>query len=297
MFYGFLKTKNSNILTKTSQMKSILNAYNTCFAYTIMEGLVFKIDQREGKLKGILVDRIETLGLGVSLVLDNLDCGDFVIEYGGEVIVAFERKTWKDFLASIKDGRYRIQKDKMLGCIGKDKIMYILEGATDWSGNGSGLYLDVDKKSVISSVINTQLRDGIRLVSTKGIDDTCEYLIQVLMRIVKEPSKYMKVTGGVEGGATTDGVVATKEDYISKHKVNSAQDLFFYQMTQVPGISAKTAAAFVKEFGTMKNFYERIVGINEDEKRLLLKAVMIEDNGKKRRINSKVADTVINYMF
>jgi ERCC4-type nuclease len=262
-----------------------------------MEGLVFKIDQREGKLKGILVERIETLGLGVSVVLDNLDCGDFVIEYGGEVVVAFERKTWKDFLASIRDGRYRIQKDKMLGCIGKDKIMYILEGATDWTGNGSGLYLDVDKKSVISSVINTQLRDGIRLVSTKGIDDTCEYLIQVLMRMVKEPSKYMKVADGVEGGTTTDGAVATKEDYISKHKVNSAQDLFFYQMTQVPGISAKTAAAFVKEFGTMKNFYQRIVSINDDDKLLMLKGVMIEENGKKRRINSKVADNVLKYML
>jgi ERCC4-type nuclease len=275
---------------------AIQNRYNTNAHYAVMEGLVFKIDQREGKLKGILVDRIETLGLGVSLVLDNLVCGDFVIEYGGEVVVAFERKTWKDLLASIKDSRYRSQKDKMLGCIGKDKIMYILEGATDWTGNGSGLYLDVDKKSVISSVINTQLRDGIRLVSTKGIDDTCEYLIQVLMRIVKEPSKYMKVVGVVEGGANDSGV-ATKEDYIVKHKINSAEDLFFFQMTQVPGISAKTATAFVKEFGTMKSFYERLVGINENEKLSLLKEVIIEENGKKRRINSKVAESVVKYML
>jgi ERCC4-type nuclease len=261
-----------------------------------MEGLVFKIDQREGKLKGVLVERIEALKLGVSVVLDNLNCGDFVIEYGGEVVIAFERKTWKDLLASIKDSRYRIQKDKMIGCIGKDKVMYILEGATDWSGNGSGLYLDVDKKSVISSVINTQLRDGIRVANTKGLDDTCEFLIQVLMRIVKDPTKYVKVANVLEGGHT-DNIVSTKEDYIVKHKINSAEDLFFFQMTQVPGISAKTAAAFVKEFGTMKAFYERLVGINNEEKLSLLKEVIIEENGKKRRINSKVAESVVKYML
>jgi ERCC4-type nuclease len=257
------------------------------------KGIVFKIDQREGKLKGPLVDRIKMSGYldDVDIILDNLDCGDFVIEYGGDVVIAFERKTWKDLLASIKDGRYRVQKEKMLGCIGKDKIMYIMEGATDWTGNGTGLYLDVDKKSVISSVINTQLRDGIRVVTTKGLEDTCEYLLQVLRRVVKEPGKYI-----VNGGGRLSEV-ATKEDYIVKHKVNSAQDLFLYQMTQVPGISAKTAMAFVKEFGTMKGFYECMMAVEEDERLGLLKDVMIEEAGKKRRISSKVAESVVRYML
>jgi ERCC4-type nuclease len=258
-----------------------------------METITFKIDQREGKLKGPLVERIDALGLGVTVVLDNLECGDFVIEYDGVVVVTFERKTWKDLLSSIKDGRYRIQKDKMLGCVGKDKMMYILEGGSDWTGKGTGLFLEVDRKSVISSVINTQLRDGIRVVGTKGLDDTCEFLIQVLIRVVKEPSRYVKVTG-VEGG---DIVVATKEDYIAKHKVSSAEDLFFFQMTQVPGISAKTAATFVKEFGTMKGFYTRMLVVEEEQRLGALRSLTIEENGKKRRINSKVAESVMKYMF
>ena len=255
-----------------------------------MNKLTFKIDQREGKLKGPLLERVDQLALGINVVFDNLDCGDFIIEHDGDVVVAFERKTWKDLLASIKDGRYRVQKDKMLGCIGRDKMMYIIEGATDWTGNGTGLYLDVDRKSVISSVINTQIRDGIRVVSTKGLDDTCEFLIQVLARIAKEPSKYVKNQDSGENAAT-------KDDYIAKHKVNSADDLFFYQMTQVPGISAKTAAAFVKEFGTMKGFYDRLLGIGEGERLGVLKGVTIEDNGKKRRINGKVVEIIMKYMF
>lgn len=258
--------------------------------------ITFKIDQREGKLKGPLVEKIDTLGLGVTVILDNLDCGDFVIEYAGDVIVAFERKTWNDLLASIKDGRYRIQKDKMLGCIGKDKMMYILEGGTDWTGKGTGLFLEVDRKSVISSVINTQLRDGIRVVNTKGLDDTCEFLIQVLMRVAKEPSMYAKVNG-VEGGGKDNALMATKEDYIAKHKVSSAEDLFFFQMTQVPGISAKTAATFVKEFGTMKGLYERMMATEEEQRLGVLRSLTIEEKGKKRRINSKVAESVMKYMF
>lgn len=257
---------------------------------TMDSSITFKIDQREGKLKNLLAERIEALGLGVTVVLDNLDCGDFVIEYGENVIVAFERKTWKDLLASIKDGRYRIQKDKMLGCIGKDKMMYILEGSTDWTGKGTGLFLDVDRKSVITSVINTQLRDGIRMVTTKGLDDTCEFLIQVLTRVAKEPNIYINVININES-------CANKEDYITKHKVSCAEDLFFFQMTQVPGISAKTAATFVKEFGTMRQFYEQMLAVEDKQRLSLLKSLTIEENGKKRRINSKVAENVMKYMF
>jgi 5'-3' exonuclease len=103
----------------------------------------------------------------------------------------------------------------------------------------------------------------------------------------------VKVTG-VEGG---DIVVATKEDYIAKHKVSSAEDLFFFQMTQVPGISAKTAATFVKEFGTMKGFYTRMLVVEEEQRLGALRSLTIEENGKKRRINSKVAESVMKYMF
>ncbi len=259
-----------------------------------MEEVVFKIDQREGKLKTALTERIESLPyLGnVKVVLDNLECGDFIIEYNDKIIVAFERKSWKDLLASIKDGRYRLQKDKMLSCIGREKIKYILEGASDWTGKGSGVYLDTDKKSVISSVINTQIRDGIHVMNTNGLDDTCEYLIQVLTRVSKEPTKYVKEI--IEGQPVN---VATKEDYITKHKINSAQDLFLYQMTQVPGISAKTAMAFVKEFDTMKGFYKEMNSVPEEDMLTRLKNIVIEDNGKKRRINSKVAENIAKYMF
>jgi ERCC4-type nuclease len=170
--------------------------------------------------------------------------------------------------------------------------MYILEGSTEWTGKGTGLFLEVDRKSVISSVINTQLRDGIRIVSTHGLDDTCEFLIQVLMRVAKEPSKYVNIVDGI-----SNTLVATKEDYIAKHKVSSAKDLFFFQMTQVPGISAKTAATFVKEFGTMKGFYERMSVVEEEQRLGVLMSLTIEENGKKRRINRKVAESIVNYMF
>jgi ERCC4-type nuclease len=152
-----------------------------------------------------------------------------------------------------------------------------------------GLYSDVDKKSVLTSVINTQLRDGIRVGYTKSIEDTCEFLLQVIQRIAKDPSIYLNVDA-LEGGAT-------KEDYISKPKVGTAQDLFFFQMTQVPGISAKTAMAFVKEFENMKSFYQQMSQMEDSEKLARLKSIVLEDNGKKRRINSKVAECVLQYMF
>ena len=145
----------------------------------------------------------------------------------------------------------------------------------------------MDKYSVVSSLINTHVRDGLHVVHTQNINDTHDYIIALLTRVVKDPNKYI----------TNNNVVCQKEDMIVKNKINSKEDLFFYQLTQVPGISAKTAQAFVDTFGSIKKFYDEMSNINNEEKLKLLKNIFITDSNKKRRISSKVADNILNYML
>jgi ERCC4-type nuclease len=259
--------------------------------------ITLKVDHREGNLKSHLVNTInrsiDTNNLNIEF--DNLSSADFIIKYDNNVIVAYERKSINDLLASIKDGRYRIQKEKLIEHFGRDKIMYIIEGGLDFSCNV--VQDETNQKSIITSMLNTQLRDNIRIVQTKDINATCSYLVEVLKRVLKEPTLYLKNYVNENVSVSDGGSITSKNDFISKGQISTKEDLFFFQMTQVPGISAKTALAFVNQFKEMKHFYEVLTPLCNEEKLKLLKNITIDEHNKKRRINSKVAEFVVKYMF
>lgn len=245
--------------------------------------ICIKIDNREQKIKeviGTLTNSIQ----GLKITYDNLPCGDIVFSYNDEVVVVFERKTIVDLLASIKDGRYRVQKDNMVANFGTSRVMYIIEGDLQFDCYNC----DVDHKSVITSIINTQIRDNIRLIQTKSIHQTCHFILEVYARLVKNPQIYLK---------TDAASTSTQEDFIKKAKINEKGDLFFHQMAQVPGVSIKTAQAFVDCFETMNNFYLKMSPLDNAEKLKLLQNIFITEQTKKRRISSKVISNILQYMF
>lgn len=253
--------------------------------------ITFKIDAREHKLKDILMQSIDCEECLAFLVVEceNLFCGDFVIEVDGKPIVAIERKTLADLVASIRDGRYRVQKAKLLECYKGVPIIYLIEGRYDFTPSVPAFIEGIEKYSLLSSIINTQIRDNVQVVNTKDLEDTFDFLLALLVRVCKDPKKY-------QGRTPQEGI--KKEDLISsKPKVSNKQDMFFYQLTQVPGISAKTAQAFVDKFDNMKAFYDAFEGSNDEEKLKILKNITIEDNTKKRRINSKVAEAIVQFML
>jgi hypothetical protein len=169
--------------------------------------------------------------------------------------------------------------------------MYIIEGVLSYDAGAPALIEGMDKKSLISGVINTMIRDNIKVVQVPNIEETYNFLVQVVSRVASDPSKY----GRLEVSA-----VAGKEDMIQKHKISSKEDMLYYQMTQVPGISGKTADAFVKLYGTMATFYKQLLPLEDVEKLKALKSITIEDTkdtSKKRRINAKVAEAIVKFMF
>lgn len=254
--------------------------------------ITFKIDAREHKLKDILMQSIdceESLAF-LSVQCDNLYCGDFIIEIDNVPIVIIERKTLPDLVSSIRDGRYLTQKVKLKETYSDSSIIYLVEGSFNFNPTTPMCVEGMNKYSVISSVINTQIRDKINVVHTDNLQDTFDFLLAILIRVCKNPTKY-KIDDGTK-------LECKKEDVIKKHKINSKEDMFFYQLTQVPGISAKTAQAFVKTFGNMMEFYKVLTSLNSEEKLKILKSITIVDNNSKsRKINSKIADSIVQYMF
>ena len=73
---------------------------------------IIKIDNREKKILDILDNSDNKL----SYVKENLDLGDiqFISQETNDILILIERKTLSDLSSSIKDGRYKEQKNRIM---------------------------------------------------------------------------------------------------------------------------------------------------------------------------------------
>ena len=83
------------------------------------------IDSRELKLKEII-----SKDLNLNIEFKNLDLGDIVFKKNDKEILIVERKTINDLYSSIRDGRYKEQKIRLLSNSNAN-LFYILEGNID----------------------------------------------------------------------------------------------------------------------------------------------------------------------
>ena len=251
---------------------------------TFENTVVLRVDNRENIIKKMLSSFDE-----VHHVCENLECGDFIIEVNSVPFLVFERKTIKDMLASIKDGRYKDQKYRMIEKFGKDKIVYLVEGPMTFANTLVDI-TDVEYKALKSSIINTQIRDNIRVMRTCNIQETCALICDIVARVTKYPSKYiLECNNEIPPYIQKGGVYKSK---LNNGKTKT--DVFIQQLSQINGISDKTAEAICKEFNDMKTFYETLLPLNDEQKLKLLKNIYLKDN---RRINSNIADKILQYMF
>ena len=89
--------------------------------------LTIAIDVREESLYNDIFDRdLDIYKDKIDIIKETLDIGDIHIKYN-DILYIFERKTVKDLISSIHDGRYREQKVRMLSCYSKYQLSYIIE--------------------------------------------------------------------------------------------------------------------------------------------------------------------------
>ena len=112
------------------------------------------IDTRETEI----IERLEAAASELSV--EQLDVGDILFRQDGETVLIIERKTVKDLKASICDSRGREQKARLIGTTPRNRIMYLIEGSMDLPLDSKIEALPVS--TLIGSLINTQLRDGIK---------------------------------------------------------------------------------------------------------------------------------------
>ena len=137
------------------------------------------VDSREAKILEILDD------LKINYQKRNLDIGDISITNHDNTIILFERKTHKDLVSSLKDGRYKEQKVRILNELNNKRIkkcFYILEGSRK----------DIKQyeyNSVLGVKISCELRDNISILETKDPLDTTKLILKFFDRLKVNKNK------------------------------------------------------------------------------------------------------------
>jgi crossover junction endonuclease MUS81 len=267
--------------------------------------LTVKIDVRETEIKKFFK--------GVDYVkIEQLPLGDIIFQWNGKDMWIIERKEINDLAHSIKDGRFREQKMRLLSNYNPDQILYLIEGNLDLSST-----LEVQKNmpvlTLYSSIYNMLLRDKLRIYKTSGMNETLRFLKNFVLKMQTQGKSFMKEY--------------TIEDYhdsnmkmkLSKKKELDKPTCFMYQLCQIKGVSQNIAKAIVKKHPSWVSMYKTLGDCNNDYKKFeyiaeisvpinktnkLLKKVTQKNTASKKRkqpthkkIGKKVGMRIYEYMF
>jgi crossover junction endonuclease MUS81 len=240
----------------------------------------------------IVIDNRETnlyvfFQSNASIIVDRkqLDIGDIQIIQEEEIIV-IERKTIKDLLASIKDGRYKEQKVRLQSQLQQKKItsyFYILEGNT--------FSLNKKEKSILNgSLISIQLRDGIHIINTDTISETYNFIIRLTERMkIPNSNIFATSSNNIVNQTYLNSVKLRKKENIQPRQ---AQILMF---SNIPGVSVTIGEIIINTYGNVMELFDKYQGLeSEDEKERLLENITVKE---RRKIGLKLSKKIYNYLF
>jgi|LakMenE09Jun09ns_1017247.scaffolds.fasta_scaffold00139_6 ERCC4-type nuclease len=232
------------------------------------------LDTREGQLISLIKSRdFDKYSDHISIEVQQLDIGDIHVCFEDGVYI-IERKTVADLLASVKDGRYREQKARLLAS--GHKISYVIEG-DDITASRQTRYHDV----LTGAYIHSMFRDGINVVFTRNTNETCTFILTLCAKIVDNPHYF---------GGNKEYI---QDNYIDCIKAKSKkidnitpENCFILQLSQIPSISTVLAKNIQKQYATMKDF---IKALDDAEDKLEL-LCQIDKIGKEK------AKKILEYM-
>jgi crossover junction endonuclease MUS81 len=232
----------------------------------------------------------QQLSDNVKITLKNMDVGDYLFNYNDIPVLIIERKTIEDYASSIKDGRYREQKERLINNYPLDKILYLVEGDLT-KNNCSFRFNKVSKYNIYSSIINCLLRDNIKVFHTKDKNETVDFLLNIYKKIEKQGVDFINDVNLQQDNLIQSIKPKKKDNYDN-------ETIYLSQMCCINGISISYAKAIASQFPNIKDF---IVELSKTEKEDRIKQISeiksITKTGKTRKIGKKLATKINDYFF
>ena len=224
----------------------------------------------------------------------NLPLGDVSIQTS-ELELIIERKTVTDLASSIRDGRLREQKIRLIHNYPKKNIIYIIEGDITRQ-NKSMKFNKINKYTIYSSIINMLVRDNIRLFMSNSIENTIEFIEILIKKIKKGTLKIIKYNEISEASQYSNGISLRN---ISSVKINKQSNItpelvYKAQLACIPSISTLTAEALMSHYTNMKHLIQSLQDKTPEERIHILQKIK---TSKSRRLGSKIASNINTYIF
>lgn len=237
------------------------------------------IDNRETKLYSSIMERdLDVYKDKISIEKTQLDIGDIHITFN-DIIYVYERKTISDLLSSIKDGRYKEQKHRLLSS-GVASINYIIEGDSITSHKNFN-----NQKLLTSVYLNSTYRDKINVFFTSNIDDTSTFILLLATKIIDKPENFI-----------CNSPSDNNHDYIDVCKIKTKKcanidkdTCYLLQLSQIPTISKEIAKKIKEVYPTMPVLIQSLESKNDIKEKIKLLSSI---DG----IGSKKATTIIEYL-
>ena len=250
---------------------------------TKSENINFIVDTRE---RG-LID--ELTALNAKFTVEQLELGDILFKQGDDISLIIERKTIADLKASICDGRAREQKARLLGSVPAHRILYLVEGSLNKSLTSKVSGLPVS--TLLGSIINTQLRDGIRVYKTTSLSETANFLVKLYSKLEQDGDKYFRT----EEMTTTKYTASLKKS----KKANMTPSVWFRaQLALIPQVTEKVADVIIEKYSSPRVLMAEYENTPEH-----LRAKLLADlkypikNDKVRRVGTKMSQRIYEFFF
>lgn len=245
---------------------------------------IIKFDNREKELIKLLEKK------GYNFVLENLDIGDIQIVdlTTKDIIIIIERKTLSDLSASIKDGRYKEQKDRLLHSIKSNVRKIILIEGSDINN------FTLPQKTLNSVIINTLIRDNIHIHMSSDINNTIEFIENIIIQLPKYYEDLKKeIIYGENKTSNNEFSCHTKK------KDNMTYEICFRNMlAQISGVSVKMAEVFSSKYKNMDNFISQLKSGGDNNKDNIIQLISNEKYGtSNRRVGDKVGEKIYLTIF
>ena len=207
----------------------------------------------------------------IKCIKKNLEIGDIQFIENDNIIYIIERKTINDLGASIKDGRYKEQKMRLLSN-NNNNIYYILEGNIN---NCTTL----NRKALLGSIINMLFRDNIRIIFSENINDTYNIILQIQNKY--NIGKFKKIENSLDN--YTSSIKINKKENMNKNLCN------IIQLATIPGVSKNISKIILDKYETISNLIEEFK--NND------KLLLADINLGKRKLGKILSEKIYDYLI
>lgn len=238
------------------------------------------VDSREKSLFGILKDRdLDIYDGKIEILKEQLDIGDIHLSFShndNNYLYIYERKTNSDLIASIKDGRYKEQKLRLMAS-GASSLNYIIEGDMITSLKNKN-----NQKITTGAYIHSIYRDKINVIFTFDLDDTSTFLLLMASKIIDKPEYFIGINNNDSHNYIDYCKIKTE-----KNKNIDKNTCYLLQLSQIPSISKEIAKNISNKYPSLVSL---ISALNESEDKIGL-LMKIDKIGKTK------AATIIEYLL